>query len=143
MKTNEALMVDLFRAIEERDYEHILEAYDPDVEFHWPPSLPFYGGTYRGADEVARMTEGFVAAWDPVQPTTESRRLRSRVVASNDHEVVMYYHQSGNAPDGRACDSEVLGLYRIENGKVTRLQMFYFEPEAVTEFLTAVHGAEA
>jgi ketosteroid isomerase-like protein len=141
VKANEAVMIDLFRAIEERDYERVLAAYDPDVEFVWPPSLPLYGGTYRGPTQVAQMTEGFVTAWDRVQPTPESRRLRARVVASNENEVVMHYHQSGIAPDGRICDTEVLGLYRLEDGKVVRLQMYYFEPEQVRDFLSAVHDS--
>jgi ketosteroid isomerase-like protein len=135
VKANEALVLDMFRAVEERDVERILEIYHPDVEFVWPPSLPGYGGTYRGP-EVLDMNVAFASAWDPVQPTGETRRIEKRVIASNDVEVVVHYHQRGIDPSGRSCDSEVLGLYRVENGKVTRLQMFYFDPEQVADFLT-------
>ena len=135
MKANEALVLDMFRAVEERDVDRILEIYHPDVEFFWPPSLPGYGGTCRGP-EVLDMSMAFAAAWDPVQPTDEARRIPKRVIASNDVEVVVHYHQRGTDPSGRSCDSEVLGLYRVENGKVTRLQMFYFDPEHVADFLT-------
>jgi ketosteroid isomerase-like protein len=135
MKANEALVLDMFRAVEERDVDRILEIYHPDVEFVWPPSLPGYGGTYRGP-EVADMNAAFAATWDPVQPTDETRRIEKRVIASNDLEVVVHYHQRGADRSGRSCDSEVLGLYRVENGKVTRLQMFYFDPEQVADFLT-------
>src|SRR5215831_18838174 len=49
---NVRLMLDLFKAIEERDLNHRnvereLSFYQPDVEFHWPAALP-YGGTFRG-----------------------------------------------------------------------------------------------
>src|SRR5262249_30620475 len=49
---NVRVMLDLFRAIEERDPNHRnvereLSFYQPDVEFHWPAALP-YGGTFRG-----------------------------------------------------------------------------------------------
>jgi uncharacterized protein len=135
MKANEELVLDMIRAVEERDEERILEIYDPDVEFHWPSSLP-YGGTYRGP-EVAEMNTAFTEAWDPLQRTEEARRIHPRLVASNDDEVVVHYHQRGIDDDGRSCDSEVLAIYRVENGKVTRLQMFYFEPEKVAEFLHA------
>ena len=135
MKANEALVLDMFRAVEERDVDRILEIYHPDVEFVWPPSLPGYGGTYRGP-EVVEMNAAFAAAWDPVQPTDETRRIEKRVIASNDVEVVVHYHQRGTDRSGRSCDSEVLGLYRVENGKVTRLQMFYFDPAQVADFLT-------
>jgi ketosteroid isomerase-like protein len=135
VKANEALVLDMFRAVEERDVERILEIYHPDVEFVWPPSLPGFGGTYRGP-EVLDMNMAFASAWDPVQPTDETRRIEKRVIASNDVEVVVHYHQRGIDPSGRSCDSEVLGLYRVENGKVTRLQMFHFDPEQVADFLT-------
>lgn len=71
MKANEQLVLDMFRAVEERDVARILEIYDPDVEFVWPPSVPGYGGTYRGA-EVLEMNTAFAAAWDPVQTTEEA-----------------------------------------------------------------------
>ena len=136
MKANEKLVLDMIRAVEERDAERILEIYDPDVEFHWPPSLPGYGGTFRGR-EVLEMNTAFTDAWDPLQPTEAARRIHPRVVASNDEEVVVHYHQRGTDQSGRTCDSEVLAIYRVENGKVTRLQMFYFEPEKIANFLTA------
>ena len=142
MKSNEALVLDMFRAVEERDLDRILEIYHPDVEFIWPPSLPGYGGTYRGP-EVLDMNMAFAAAWDPVQPTEDARRIHPRVVASNDVEVVVHYHQRGTDPSGRSCDSEVLGIYRVENNKVTRLQMFYFDPDEVTDFLAAAAGEPA
>jgi ketosteroid isomerase-like protein len=133
MKANEKLVLDMIRAVAERDEDRILEIYDRDVEFHWPPALP-YGGTYRGR-EVLDMNRAFADAWDPVQTSEEARRIHPRVVASNDEEVVVHYHQRGTDPSGRTCDSEVLAIYRVEHGKVTRLQMFYFEPEKVADFL--------
>ena len=57
------------------------------------------------------------------------------MIASNEVEVVVHYHQRGTDANGRSCDSEVLGLYQVENGKATRLQMFYFDPEHVARFL--------
>jgi ketosteroid isomerase-like protein len=136
MKTNEKLVLDMIRAVEERDEGRILEIYDQDVEFHWPPSLPGFGGTWRGR-EVLDMNTAFTDAWDPLQPTEEARQSHARVVASNDEEVVVQYHQRCTDQSGRTCDSEVLAIYRVENGKVTRLQMFYFEPEKIADFLTA------
>lgn len=142
MKENETLVLDMIRAVEERDAERILEIYHPDVEFHWPPSLPGYGGTYRGR-EVLEMNTAFAQAWDRLQPTGEARRIHPRIVASNDDEVVVHYHQRGIDQSGRSCDSEVLALYQVENGKVTRLQMFYFEPEKVADFLTGAASQSA
>ncbi|MGH9184830.1 MAG: nuclear transport factor 2 family protein [Acidimicrobiales bacterium] len=136
MKANERLVLDMFLAVEQRDLDRLLAIFDPDVEFVWPPSLPGYGGTYRG-QEVLDMNTAFASAWDPMQPTDEARPIHARVIGSNDVEVVVHYHQRGVDPSGRTCDTEVLGLYRVDGGKVTRLQMFYFDPEHVASFLTA------
>jgi hypothetical protein len=31
------------RAVENRDYTTLAALYDPNVEFHWPPSSPYSG----------------------------------------------------------------------------------------------------
>jgi ketosteroid isomerase-like protein len=142
MKANESLVLDMIRAVEERDAERILEIYDPAVEFHWPPSLPGYGGAFKGP-EVLEMNTAFTDAWDPLQPTDEARRIHPRVVASNDNEVVVHYHQRGTDQRGRTCDTEVLAIYEVDDGKVTRLQMFYFEPEKVADFLRAARQSSS
>ncbi len=41
-----------FAAVERRDERRLAELYHPEVEFHWPPSLP-YGGSFRGAHRGA------------------------------------------------------------------------------------------
>jgi ketosteroid isomerase-like protein len=46
-KDNAEVMLEIFAAIERRDPQRMLELCHPDVEFHWPASLP-YGGTSRG-----------------------------------------------------------------------------------------------
>ena len=58
----EQLVLDMIRAVEDRDGERLLEIYDPDVEFVWPPELP-YGGTYR-RDEVVEMSEAYLLPGD-------------------------------------------------------------------------------
>jgi ketosteroid isomerase-like protein len=131
----EQLIIDMLEAVEHRDLDRILEIYHDDVEFVWPPSLPVYGGTYRGRD-VLDMNLAFASAWDPLQPTDEYRRLDARVIASNDNDVVVLYHQRGVDAAGRICDSEVLALYTVADGKVRRLQMFYFDPQQVADILT-------
>lgn len=134
MRENEALIRDMLRAVEERDATRILEIYDPDVEFVWPPSLPAYGGTHKGADALP-MHLAFAAVWDPLQPTDWWRRMNSRIVASNDDEVIVLYHQRGIDEQGSEFDTEVLALYRVAGGKVTRLQMFYFDAQGAVDFV--------
>ena len=41
---NVQVMMKIFSAIERRDPQGVFALCQPDVEFHWPPSLP-YGGS--------------------------------------------------------------------------------------------------
>jgi len=120
----------VFTAVEQRDDSALARACQPDVEFCWPPSLP-YGGSVRG----------LAAHWDRLQPTADLRRLHPRVIAAADHEVVVLWRQCGLAPSGDILDSEVLGLYRVNEGKLARGQMFYFDPASVCAFLAGASRA--
>jgi len=55
-----------FAAVERRDERRLAELYHPEIEFHWPPSLP-YGGSSRGAAALrADDRTGFDQVWDPL-----------------------------------------------------------------------------
>jgi ketosteroid isomerase-like protein len=82
-----------FAAVQERDERRLAELYHPEVEFCWPPSLP-YGGSARGATALqAGDRTSFDQIWDPLQPTRHERRMDPRVVAGTDQEVVVPWHQ--------------------------------------------------
>jgi ketosteroid isomerase-like protein len=121
----------VFAAVEQRDNDALTRVCQPDVEFCWPPSLP-YGGTARG---LAGRGGGWAAYWDWLQPTAALRRLDPRVVAAAGQEVVVLWRQRGLTPAGESLDSQVLGLYRVHEGRLARGQMFYFDPASVCAFL--------
>ncbi len=124
-----------FDAVERRDERRLAELYHPEVEFHWPPSLP-YGGSFHGAAALqADDRPGFDQVWDPLQPTSQERRMDPRVVAATDQEVVVLWHQRGRRPTGQRLDMETLGLYGVRDGKFAHAQMFYFDTTAVLRFL--------
>lgn len=128
---NIQVMLQIFDAIERRDAQRVLGLVHSDVEFHWPPSLP-YGGTLRGLKPEG-PTWG--KTWDPLQPTAAERSLHPRLVSASDDEVVVLWRQQGVSPAGDRIDTPVLGLYRLHDGKLARAQMFYFDPAAVLAFL--------
>jgi len=133
---NVEVMLKIFSAIERRDAQRALELFHPDIEFHWPPSLP-YGGTSRGL-KLIRPT--WVETWDPLQPTEAERSMDPRVVAASDEEVVILWRQRGVSPAGDRIDTPVLGLYQLRDGKLARAQMFYFDTAATLSFLAKVKG---
>jgi len=140
---NIEVMREIFRAIEQRDPQRMnlqreLQLVQPDVEFHWPPSLP-YGGTTRGGK---RGGPTWGETWNPLQPTEAERRLDPRVVAASEDEVVVLWRQRGISPAGDRFDQPVLGLYQVREGKLARAQMFYFDTAAVAGFLSKANAAK-
>jgi len=130
-KRNINAILDIFSAIERRDVSRELELFQPDVELHWPPSLP-YGGIIRG---LKPEHNSWGQTWIPLQPTDAERKMDPRVVAASDDEVVVLWHQRGLTTGGDRLDVEVLGLYQFRDAKLARAQMFYFDTAAVLNFL--------
>jgi ketosteroid isomerase-like protein len=127
---NVKVMSEIFRAIEQRDEQRVRELFDPELELHWPPSLP-YGGTHTATTPGPTWEQ----TWIPLQPTESERRLDPRIVAAAGDEVVVLWRQRGVAPAGERFDGEVLALYKLRKGKLIRAQMFYFDTVATANFL--------
>ena len=122
---NTDVMLGIFSAIERRDFQRLLDLCQPDVEFLWPPSLPYAGGE----------REAWAQTWVPLQPTETERRMDPRVVAASGNEVVVLWQQRGVSPAGDRFDGSVLALYQLRDGKLARAQMFYFDTVGVAGFL--------
>ena len=134
---NAELMGEIFAAVERRDAQRFIELVHADFEIHWPPSLP-YGGAYRDLDIDAQQGRPtWAETWNPLQPTVAERRMDPRVVAANQEsgEVVVLWRQRGCRPTGERFDGPVLGLYKIQDGRLARAQMFYFDTVALSDFL--------
>ena len=123
---NVQVMLEIFGAIERRDPQRVFELCQPDVEFLWPPSLP-YGGASPGSS--------WRDTWLPLQTTEATRRMDPRVVAAGPEEVVVLWQQRAISPNGDDLETPVLGVYQVRNGKLARAQMFYFDTAAVNDFL--------
>ena len=122
---NRKLLLEVFRAIEQRDDRRFRELLHPVFELHWPPSLPYGGSKARTWSET----------WEPFQPGERERRMDARVVAVTEDEGVVLWRQRGVSPSGEQFEGEVLGLYQVREGKLARAQMFYFDTAAVARFL--------
>ena len=131
---NAEMMLTLLAAIERRDGELLRKLYHPNVEFYWPPGVP-YGGVYKG-EEVARMSEHFRSIWWPLQPTEELRRIDLRVLATGPQgRVIVNYVWKGLSPDGVGFQTETLADYQVEDGQLRRAQMFYYDLSGLIGFL--------
>jgi ketosteroid isomerase-like protein len=128
------IVLQAFRAVERRDLQALEALYHPEIEFHWPPSLP-YGGSARAREVFQPKRPTWGETWNPLQPTERERQLDPRVVAASEGEVVVLWRQKGVDRAGERFDGPALGLYRVRDGKFARAQMFYFDTVAVVNFL--------
>ena len=131
---NTNVIVQLLIAIEERDAKKVLALFHPDIEFHWPPGLP-YSGMFRGR-EVDAMNKLFSTIWTPLQPTEEARRLDFRILCSSeDGTVIVKYIWKGIDSRGRRFETATLADYRVREGLLVRAQMYYFDLPGMIAFL--------
>jgi ketosteroid isomerase-like protein len=135
--SNAEVLLEVFKAIEERDDRRFAELCQPDFEICWPPSLP-YGGTSRG-----RLPAGttWTETWDRLQPGAAERKMDPAIVAAGDERLVVLWRQRGLSPAGERFDGEVLGLYDLRDGKLARAQMFYFDTATLAAFLARAGSA--
>jgi ketosteroid isomerase-like protein len=133
MSSSIAVVLQAFRAVEQRDPEALVAVYHPDIEFHDAPSLP-YGGSQFGLEAVIEHGPAWAKTWDPVQTQTE-RTMDPQVIAANGQDVVVRYRQRAVTAAGERFDNPVLGLYRVRDGKLQRAQMFHFDTAAILDFL--------
>ena len=136
---NAEVVLEVFRAVEERDAETLFGLYHEDVEFHDASSLP-YGGVTRGLELAreqlqSRPEQTWLGTWGPLQPTEEERRMDPRVVATEGDEVIVAYTQRALSPDGERLEWPVLGLYEVREGKFARAQMFHYDTARIVAFL--------
>jgi ketosteroid isomerase-like protein len=127
-RKNAERILEIFKAVEQRDERRFEALREPGLEIRWPPSLPY--GRERGT-----CPPTWTETWAPLQPTEHERSMDPRVVAVGGDEVVVLWRQRGVSPAGELFDGEVLGLYRLHDGKLARAQMFYFDSAAVASFL--------
>ena len=121
------------KAVEARDLEALARLYDPDVEFEWPPGLP-YSGVHRGPD-VVTMTTRFRAVWQPLQPTAAEARMDPVVVAATADTVVVEYTWRAVDESGNRFQTSTLAHYEVRHGRLARARMYYADHAGLLEFL--------
>jgi ketosteroid isomerase-like protein len=144
MTRNAEVVLDVFRAVEQRDRDALFALFHDEVEFHDAAALP-YGGTTRGKETLRRQLDSepeatWLGTWGPLQPTEADRRMDARVVSASGDEVVVLYRQRAVSPQGERFDSPVLGLYEVREGKFARAQMFHYDTASTIDFLARAAG---
>ena len=134
-RSNTDVVLDLLDAVERRDMGRLAGLYHPEIEFRWPPGLP-YGGVHRGAG-VARMSGQFKSTWEALQPSDAERRMDGEIVAAEGEHVVAKHTWKGCDRAGRWFSTETLAHYQLRDSKLLRAQMYYFDLKGLLDFLAA------
>lgn len=130
----------LFKAVEERDLQALLDCYDEDVEIHEAESLP-YGGVYRGHDGVVEHAAAWTKAWGPLQTPEEHRLDATFLDGEGDTVGATFRHRAVDRNRGEHLDGPEVGIYEVRGGKVVRSQMFHADSAAVARFLEEARGS--
>ena len=135
--TDEQVVIAAIAAVEHRDRDALDALYHPDVEFSWPPGLP-YSGRHSGA-AVADMSLHYATTWIPLQPTAEERRMDPVIVASSDGTVVAEYQVRGVNFHGNRFETPTLARYTVRDGRLASAEMYYFDLTGLQRFLSGAN----
>jgi ketosteroid isomerase-like protein len=129
-----AVVTQVLEAVEQRQADRLQALYHPQIEFHWPPGLP-YSGRFVGT-EVGPMQQRFAELWFPLQPDAETRRLDFQVIATGDDgRVIVRYLWKALDSQGRRFETATLAEYQVREGLFARAQMYFYDLPGLIAFL--------
>jgi ketosteroid isomerase-like protein len=106
--------------------------FDPDIEFHVPPDLP-YGGSFRGLAAVKQAHAATRDHYDRIRTEIE------QIVCSGDLAIMYFQFNFRARKNGRTGSFPMIETFRLAGGKVIEWRGFHFAPGAIA----AILGAEA
>jgi len=130
---NAAVVHRLFNAVEQRNREGVLRAYDEAIIIHEAPSLP-YGGDYEGLRGAFDHGTGYRGAWDLLQGPAE-RELDAEFIAERDRVVVLWKQKGRNSASGEIFKMPAVSVYRLRDGRIIDSRMYHFDVAASRAFL--------
>lgn len=125
------IVADFYHALATGDTDAIGAAahahFAEDASIEWPPSLP-HGGRVQGARKLRAI---FSASANPEAPAGAKNLELIRVIGTGDDVVawIKFDWQQPGATVG--VPNQALELWRFTDGKVTAIQAFYWDSDAV------------
>ena len=103
------------------DFEGALSCFHPDIEMHEPECLP-YGGMYHGKEGVLKLFGGTVSK------LLDVKTLRvDAIIAEGDRVVgILRVGVVGTSEPAMVAEE-----FLIRDGKIFKLNIFYFDPTRV------------
>jgi len=115
-KENVELIRAAFAAFDRGDFDWLVAHCDPDIEIAQPPDMPD-PQTYRGREGLREALSSWPEQWDEWSVDV------AETYEVGDSQVVSVVHQHMRARE-LELDQDVVGVFAVEGGLVTRWQMF-------------------
>jgi ketosteroid isomerase-like protein len=107
------------------DVARCLELLSDELIFSEPESLPF-GGEYLGKD-------GFKQVLRNVSREFRVQLATPQISGCDTYVAVRVHGTMTSRATGRRMDMQVVDLYELRDRKITRVDVFYKDPRALTE----------
>ena len=108
-----------------RDIEGALAGTHEDFEMDWSNSIGPLKGVYRGREEVRRMWEAFLDAWDEL--TWDPLEV---IDLEDDRVILVNRVRMRGKGSGVDVDATGVQLWTLREGKLTRVKLFQTKAEA-------------
>lgn len=99
---------------------------DPDITIYEAESLP-YGGSYRGANGVDRLSRLVYETWDDMEFRLEE------VTAGGDRTVALMHFSAKGKKTGKTFSFPIAEAWRFKDGKAIEWRPFYFDTKKCCE----------
>ena len=126
-------------ALIEQNYDAMLELFHEDCIIYEPAGLP-YGGIFRAPNAIMQLSEALfqhldmLAAWWANMPPGHE----DTGVIANDEFAVLYGHMHGRSrATGKEFTVPVTERFRVRDGKIVELWVFYHDPAIVADACAA------
>ena len=106
---------DAYAAFARQDIPSVMAAFNDDIEWESPDSIPF-GGTYHGRDGVARFFSQLPEHW-------EELRVEPEEFIDADETIVVLIHLIGKGAGG-SVNAKSLHLWRMRDGKAAAFREY-------------------
>ena len=102
--------------------------FDPDVEFHIPPELP-YGGSFYGIEAVRKAHAATRDYYDRIRTEIE------QIICSDDLAIMYFQFNFRARKTGQTGSFPMIEVFRLRHGKVIEWRGFHFAPGAIAAML--------
>lgn len=114
-------------AAAEADLDAIVELTHPDCVISEPDSLP-YGGEYTGKAAFQELFADVLETWEVFD-------FEPSDMVSEDDTTLVIFDVRVETASGESGQTQVAEVYRVEDGLIKRLDVFYNDTAAIVELL--------